>query len=633
MISKCGIDVPKAVLILLLVPALLLSGLPSCFQTYCARASESAAPEGSSSFIYEVKKGDNVDLIAKRLGADKDEILEKNKINGDTILQPGQKLIINGGNSTEEEAAPRRSYAPPSAITMDVAEADIRDVLSSLAIGMGVSIIYLDEPVSVTMHAEDMSPGLVLELVLKKHGLEYIREGDTIVIGKSSMLQNSFFSQMVITRFSLKYITADTLSSQLGRLELELKEIKLDENPKAIWIQAAPQVLGKVREVITALDRPENANKDNVSLTVFELSYISAKELAQLVQDIDLKVSTIRAEANQKKIWAQGSADEMKKLGQLIEMLDVPENRVFVDSIVEIKLKYITPEKLEPIVQKVGIPVNIITLDTNTGAFWAQGAEAAIADLKNLVQQLDIVDNYNMTEYESLTRISLKYMSASVLASIIQQLGIEADVITVQSNPGMIWVMGKAGELDAVNSVVASVDIDTNRRDLSIFAMDFSFVTADQALAGLAQVNLEGVKTLAIHQEVSKSLLIICPRAMESTVKSTLWAIDTEMGKILNRTPKLKVPVDYGSSTSVLNLRANLLSSLTGVPRASFKTSGNVSRNSDSPYYVLWLEETQGNIKKVKDMINLIDDPTGAPSGWTGGGSGDASGDESGDEQ
>ncbi|RCX13801.1 LysM domain-containing protein [Anaerobacterium chartisolvens] len=632
MVSKCGINVAKAVLILLMVPALLLSGVAPCFTAYRARASEGAASEGSSSFVYQVKKGDNVDLIAKRLGVDKNDVLEKNKISSDTILQPGQKLIISTGSDGGEQQPARRSYAPPSAITMDVAEADIRDVLSSLAIGMGVSIIYLDEPVNVTMHAEDMSPGLMLELVLKKHGLEYIRDGDTLVIGKASMLEKSFFSQMVITRFSLKYITADALSAQLGKLGLELKEMKLDGNPKAIWIQAAPQTLGKVREVITALDRPENANKDDVSLTVFELSHISAKELAQLITDMELKVTTIRAEANQKKIWAQGSAEEISKLGRLIEMLDVPENRVFVDSIVEIKLKYITPEKLEPIVQKVGIPVNIISLEANTGAFWAQGAEAAIADLKNLVQQLDIVDNYNMTEYDSLTRINLKYMSASALAPIIQQLGIEVKLITVQSNPGMIWVMGKAGELDAVNSVVAGVDIDTNRRDLSIFAMDFSFVTADQALAGLAQVGLEGVKTLALNQEVSKSLLIICPRAMESTVKSTLWGIDTEMGKILNRTPKLKIPVDYGSSSSVLNLRANLLSSLTGVPRASFKTSGNVSRDSDSSYYVLWLEETQGNIKKVKDMINLIDKPVEAPSGWIEGGSEGSSEGEAEDE-
>ncbi|NLE26472.1 MAG: hypothetical protein GX625_14230 [Clostridiaceae bacterium] len=74
-------------------------------------------------------------------------------------------------------------------------------------------------------------------------------------------------------------------------------------------------------------------------------------------------------------------------------------------------------------------------------------------------------------------------------------------------------------------------------------------------------------------------------------------------------TEKIKVPVDYSDvagGSSKLKKRRDLLVDLTGIPSTSFTISDNVSRD-DEYLYIMYLEDTQENIKKVKDYVTYID--------------------------
>ena len=58
------------------------------------------------------------------------------------------------------------------------------------------------------------------------------------MVGDKAVLAESFFDSMVLTKFSLKYIDAKTISSQIDAWHT-VQKITLDQ-PYAIWIQGLP---------------------------------------------------------------------------------------------------------------------------------------------------------------------------------------------------------------------------------------------------------------------------------------------------------------------------------------------------------------------------------------------------------
>jgi type II secretory pathway component GspD/PulD (secretin) len=529
--------------------------------------------------------------------------------------------VVKADSGTQNASSSIQTVsANPSKVTIDVEDGDIRDILSTLALDMGASIIYTDEVKKVSLHMQDTAPLELMKLVVEKEGLSYIKNGNVIIVGKPDVLQKNYFDHMVLTRYGLKYIDADKVSAQIDKFGLVLQKISLEDNQSAIWVQGTPQVLGKVREIVNALDIPGNSGKD-ISFTSYPLTYIPANKLVPIISQLGIDVRIITVDTNTKKIWVQGSAGEIKRFGDILKKLDIADNKFLSETMVKIDLKYITPGQLEPVVTKVGIPVKVLYVESNTESIWVLGSAQGISDLKNLVKQLDIIENYAINP-NSIQQISLKYISSEKLAPLIGQLGLNVNVITVGSNQSMLWIQGQDNDIEPVRELIENVDIESNSADLVIFAVDFNNITASQAIEGLSLLNLSDVKAILIAPKVLKSLVIICPKSKESTVRGALFNLDMEMNKIMAKQTKVKVPVDYSADTITLETRKALIVSLTGVNNSSFKISGNVSRGGGT-LFVLWLEDTAGNVKKVQEAIKMIDKPldTDTPSNFSAGGS------------
>lgn len=181
----------------------------------------------------------------------------------------------------------REAVAASNSVSLDVRNADLRDVLSALAIQSNTNIVLLEEPVKVTFFVENVSPMKALELLLQSEGLSYIREGNLIIVGRQDKLQANYFAEEALTRFDLIYIRTEQFRPLLAELGLPVKTFIMDTNPYVIWVKGTPDDLVKVKELLEAVDQFENAifeaeEKEELVLTYREL-YTYAVEPARLV--------------------------------------------------------------------------------------------------------------------------------------------------------------------------------------------------------------------------------------------------------------------------------------------------------------------------------------------------------------
>ena len=96
----------------------------------------------------------------------------------------------------------------PQRISINVHDADVRDVLSAVAVNMGYSIVYSGDVSTITMKLENVTPAAALDYLLKSMGLSYLQEGSTLVVGKRETLTSDFARSISITRFNLAHITS-----------------------------------------------------------------------------------------------------------------------------------------------------------------------------------------------------------------------------------------------------------------------------------------------------------------------------------------------------------------------------------------------------------------------------------------
>ncbi|MTI81184.1 MAG: hypothetical protein FH758_09895 [Firmicutes bacterium] len=175
-------------------------------------------------------------------------------------------------------------------ITLNMQGVDMQDLLSALAIKMGVNIILLEtEPLTVTFKADNVTPRQAMEIVIHTKGLTYIQNGDTIIVGQPNALHEEYFDEMFLTRFDTEHIEAEKLKNMIGELGIDsrIKSIISDDHQNIIWVQGTPQALNKVQELIANVDIEPQTNYYENRTFIFKLKNIVAKDAQERLQNFD----------------------------------------------------------------------------------------------------------------------------------------------------------------------------------------------------------------------------------------------------------------------------------------------------------------------------------------------------------
>ncbi|MBP7177175.1 MAG: LysM peptidoglycan-binding domain-containing protein [Thermoclostridium sp.] len=530
-------------------------------------------------FLYTVRAGDSLHGIAKKFDTTVDALRIENGITDSFILegqvlrikisdaQAGDEAVSSGQSSegTKPEASTQNNPVETttdrsrSGITFDVRDADIRDVLSTLAVVMKKNIVYTEEAIRVSLSAKNVTPAKALEILAQSAGLSYITDANIILVGSSASINQNFYNLMPITRFALKYLSPEQISQQAETLGIPVQKIILDSTQKYIWAQGTPQALSKMRELIAALDREENVDPATM----------------QTVKEFKLN---------------------------------------------PIELQYVESSVLNTLITQLEIPCKTIVFESNPWTLWVEADEAAMKDILTLAASVDILDNYvpepveaaeNKEEEEEevvieplkLEAKKMMNITSSRLMPLIESLDIPVKVIAIDSSGYNIWMRGDQQSINLMNELINRFDNYFSRDDVNFFIYTLENLKATTAMEKLGFIGLQDVRVMSLNNpEYSRDLLIACPADRIIDVRTVLRKLDVPGEKI-------RAIVDSSTSASAkarLEARRDLIVVLTGIPKASFQVSNNISK-SDQPLYVLWVEESPDNITLIRDVIASMD--------------------------
>jgi len=245
----------------------------------------------------------------------------------------------SAGNSNALPALAATAYPVDSAFTinnerisLDFRGVDIRDVLSALAIKMGVDIILVDaKPVDINFKANNITPLQALELIIEGQGLTYLQNGQIMLVGTPGILQNNFFDQMILTRFSLYYVPADKIKELIGTLGVEQVTVTVDTNQNLIWVQGTAQVLKKVRELIYAVDTEDS--QLSLEYKTLTLTQIPTDQVVELLKGVGIELKRFAQLDNRLLVFDSELFSRWDKIETLVKELDITaasKRKVFV---------------------------------------------------------------------------------------------------------------------------------------------------------------------------------------------------------------------------------------------------------------------------------------------------------------
>lgn len=304
---------------------------------------------------------------------------------------------VYGSNSS----FPARSLVSGGNMSIHVKDADLRDVLSALAIKMNKNIILVEEPTRVTLKLENVKPLKVLEILVQSQGMGYLQDGSFIVVGYLSRLESDFFNQMILTRFNLRHITVDTLISLIDKLKIPLQYISVSSNPNAVWVQGTPHALYKVDELIKAVDIWENTEK--YIIIHYSLNNITANDAAERLKLFNYEdVRTVffaYPEIGGELLIICPPQLETEMYSVLASIDQVQKTiRVPVDSATGENARQSLHNKRILLSQMTGLPINVMYVSEDLSSnpnnvyyvLWVEGTPDNIQKIKVL---LDLIDS------------------------------------------------------------------------------------------------------------------------------------------------------------------------------------------------------------------------------------------------
>ena len=130
-------------------------------------------------------------------------------------------------------------------VSIDVMDADIRDILSLFANKLDVNIVYLGNSYTTSFSISGVDVTTAFEIFMKSTGisgpaLSYVRDGDLLLVGSASALTANFNDMMVFTKFNLNYMSANDLQTYLSQLGVYVNGVIVNNSTDTIFVQGMP---------------------------------------------------------------------------------------------------------------------------------------------------------------------------------------------------------------------------------------------------------------------------------------------------------------------------------------------------------------------------------------------------------
>lgn len=459
---------------------------------------------------YVIKSGDTLTRIAKTHGVTVSDIMTANNLSDADRIISGKVIKIP---LTEESSA---STWSSSRLSLNLVDANVKDALSAIARNAGYTIIFVgDATTTLTVNLEQMSALKAIDYVTRLAGLSYLKDGNTLMVGTTAELNEKFVDKVVMTKFTLKYITVGVLQTQASALGLSnVQYVSTETDDSTVFVSACPKELAKIQELIRLIDVSSNINAGAALVAAnfkeINLNYITAEEFSSLLSSLGLDPGIVVA-SRPYTLYTFVTGSALADIKTIKAVIDKPLTGANLgasksDQVVEPST---TPSTGEP-----------ATPGTSTGT---PGTSTGTAEAK------------------ILREIELEYIDRTMAVGIIDSFPYEVTVYGPEKMTKKLWLMGTESEVNKAESKIKEFDTesyaDSMKLENTFFVYDLQNCTAQEMLDRLANINLENVtfKTNA-YPTISKALIVYCDYAKQEQVKRLLDAMDTaSTEEVLNR--------------------------------------------------------------------------------------------------
>lgn len=288
-------------------------------------AAGSAANEAMGTYV--VKSGDTLSSISAAHGVTVSDIISENGISASSELYVGQKLYIPGATSVENDST--TVYGSSSRISVSFKDADLIGALETVLAHTGYTMVFKGATTTVPeISLDNVTPLTAIDYILRMVDMTYIKNDNIIYVGTAEVLNSNFVDKQALTKYSLKYITPEVLTSQLSTLGVSVKVVKVDINLREFWLVGTPMELAKVNDLIKILDNKKNIQVGSASisssLNTIELKYITASEFSSLLSTLGLHPGiTVAAHPMTLYVYASGDAyNDIIRIKKLVDFYD-----------------------------------------------------------------------------------------------------------------------------------------------------------------------------------------------------------------------------------------------------------------------------------------------------------------------
>ena len=545
------------------------------------------AASGSSDDVmgaYTVKSGDTLSSIAAAHGVTVSSIVDNNGISASSKLYAGQKLLIPGAASVEDDST--TVYGSSSTISMKIAaESDLIGVLETILAHTGYKMIYKGGAANVpAIELENVTPLTAIDYVLRMVDMTYIKNDNLIYVGTADTLNSNFIDSKALTKFSLQYISTDTLTSQLSALGISVQIVKVDINLREFWVSGYPMQLAKMAELIETLDNKKNITVGSASisssLTAIELEHITASEFSSLLGSLGLHTGITMA-AHPMVLYVYATGDAYNDIMNIKRLVD-----------------YYDPDAQQGAGGAAGENGEGTGDDTNTDA-----DNGSNGDADNNGTSSDVIISDGET---SLVRVDLAYINKEAAKSIIDTFGYDVKILGLDLYEKRIWIQGVTEEVDAAVERIKENDIADNNTDRTFFVYELKNIVASELQSKIGYIDIEGVDFyFGSYPQLTKSIMVYCSANKVEEVKEIIASLDNNLGDmyypIATITDANELQVLAAKEELVVKLINNPTISVT-----SFEISGDLDPSDEGVKYILYVLESPENIDLILDMWSKI---------------------------
>lgn len=388
-----------------------------------------------------------------------------------------------------------------------------------------------------------------------------------------------------IVEKALKYVTVDLIESQITS-NADVRIIKVSTNNTKMWLRGNPQGIADAEKIISLLDKPENAAKDEAQLvekfTPVTTQYINAAMLRETVSRLSIDAITVVYDTNPYTLYVYATDENLEKIYDLIKIIDTQENAGakaddVLASFKPVSCQYISAEQLNSVLHSMSLPTGLI-FEGNPYTLYIYATDTDFAQILELLKIVDIKENEDAELASGLKSITCRYITAEQLNTMLRGMSLPTGLY-FDYNPYVLYLNVNDAQYREIAEVAAYVDTLENSRagKFDIYHVDLYYINVDKAVEFIGQLGL-GLDIVRLRSS-QKRLWLMGEYTEYLKAKAAITSIDVPNASLTSSFETFELANITAGEAKKLIDNASLTGVLTYVPY------GNENGNRIVIYY------------------------------------------------